>query len=253
VPGRRFGQHFLIRQAILERIAAAACPEREPVVVEIGPGKGALTAPLLARAERVIAIEIDPAMVAALQARFAGQSRLEIVAGDVLGTDLSQWGPVAVAGNLPYYITSPILEQVLSLRELLRRAVFLVQKEVAARITAKPGSRDYGYLSVSTQLLAHATTLFLVPPSAFHPPPQVDSAVVLLEMRAASDRFGVEDVRAFLKFASRCFRQKRKMLRNNLAGEYLRERVDVLPEATLRAEQIPIERLAAIYRSLAGS
>lgn len=250
MPGRRFGQHFLIRQATLERIAEAACPEPESFVVEIGPGKGALTAPLLARADRVTAIEVDPVMIARLAQRFANEPRLQVIAGDVLEIDLKQWGPLVVAGNLPYYITSPILEKVLALDGLLRRAVFLVQKEVAERITAVSGGREYGYLSVSTQLMARAEMLLTVPPAAFHPPPKVDSAVVLLEMRAANDRFGVADPAGFLKFASRCFRQKRKMLRNNLAGFYPRERIDALPEATLRAEQIPLERLAALYRSL---
>jgi 16S rRNA (adenine1518-N6/adenine1519-N6)-dimethyltransferase len=253
VPGRRFGQHFLIRQSVLDRIAEAVCPEREPLVLEIGPGKGALTAPLLGRADRVIAVEIDPAMIARLTPRFAGESRLEVIAADVLAIDLSQWGPLVVAGNLPYYITSPILEKVLALQGLLRRAVFLVQREVADRITASPGSREYGYLSVATQLFARAETLFTVPPAAFRPPPKVDSAVIRLEIRSPDDRFGITDTPAFLKFASRCFRQKRKMLRNNLASEYLRERIDALPEAKLRAEQVPLERLAAIYRSLNGS
>jgi 16S rRNA (adenine1518-N6/adenine1519-N6)-dimethyltransferase len=251
VPGRRFGQHFLIRQSFLERIAEAAVPDREHLVIEIGPGKGALTAPLLKRADRVVAIEVDPAMVLRLRERFADEPRLEIVENDVLQVDLAQWGPAVVAGNLPYYITSPILERILSLDGMLIRAVLLVQKEVADRLTASAGSRDYGYLSIATQLFARTKTLFKVPPSAFQPPPQVDSAVVRLDPRAPLERFGIDDSQAFLKFASHAFRQKRKTLRNNLIAAYPRELVEALPEARLRAEQIPIERLAAIYRTLA--
>jgi 16S rRNA (adenine1518-N6/adenine1519-N6)-dimethyltransferase len=236
----------------LERIAEAAAPEREPLVVEIGPGKGSLTAPLLKRADRVIAIEVDPAMVMRLRARFANEPRLEIVENDVLQVDLAQWGPAVIAGNLPYYITSPIIERILSLEGMLIGAVLLVQKEVADRLTASSGSRDYGYLSVATQLLARTKTLFKVPPSAFQPPPQVESAVVRLDPRAPGERFGIDDPQAFLKFASHAFRQKRKTLRNNLIAAYPRDAVEALPEAGLRAEQIPIERLAAIYRTLAA-
>jgi 16S rRNA (adenine1518-N6/adenine1519-N6)-dimethyltransferase len=253
VPGRRFGQHFLIRQAILERIAEAVSAEGEALVVEIGPGKGALTASLLRRARRVIAIEVDPLMTTRLRERFYNDPRLELVESDVLQVDLTQWGPTVIAGNLPYYITSPIIERILSMKGMLRRAVVLVQKEVADRLTASPGSRDYGYLSVATQLLASTKTLFRVPPSAFQPPPQVDSAVVRLDPRAPGERFGIEDPEPFLKFASHAFRQKRKTLRNNLIAAYPRGSVEELPEAGLRAEQISIERLAGIYRTLRDS
>src|SRR5579862_2665218 len=150
--GRRLGQHFLANKAILERIASTACPETAAVAVEIGPGKGALTSYLLARAERVIAIEIDPVLVQYLRAKFRDEPKLTIVDADVLKTDLGQWGRITVTGNLPYYITSPILYKALSLGPQLTRAVFLVQKEVAERLTANPGTRDYGYLSVQTQL-----------------------------------------------------------------------------------------------------
>ena len=237
---------------MLERIAEAASPAEEPLVIEIGPGKGALTGPLLRRAGRVIAIEVDPLMVTRLRERFSHEPRLEIVESDILQVELAQWGPAVIAGNLPYYITSPIIESVLSMGDLLRHAVLLVQKEVAARLTASPGSRDYGYLSVATQLLSETKTLFKVPPSAFQPPPQVDSAVVRLDPRASGERFGIDDPKAFLKFASHCFRQKRKTLRNNLIPFYPREAVEALPEAGLRAEQISVERLAGIFRVLTG-
>lgn len=241
---QRLGQHFLIKGSILERIARAVCPVREPLVIEIGPGKGALTDKLLNRAERVVAVELDEHLSGRLRERHAAEPRLEVVQGDILKTDLAQWGPAAIAGNLPYYITSPILAKVLPLE--FRRAVFLVQKEVALRITARPGSRDYGYLTVATAFHASARLLFEVKPPAFRPPPKVDSAVVLLEPRRQAAPEG------FLEFAGDCFRQKRKTLRNNLAGIYGKEAIETQPEAGLRAEQIPLEQLMDLYRRLLG-
>lgn len=249
---RKLGQHYLIRDSVLERIAAAACVPDEPLVIEIGPGRGALTRKLLARARRVIAIEIDPWLVEDLRRTFAGETRLEVVQADVLDTDLAQWGPAALAGNLPYYITSPILERTVRAREVLLRAVVLVQKEVAERMAAMPGSRDYGLLTVALGLHFDARTLFTVPPAAFHPPPKVDSAVVKLEPHARAAELGLADPDAFLAFVARSFHQKRKTLRNNLAGAFLREVVDAQPEAGLRAEQLTLPQFAALYRRLVG-
>lgn len=161
----------------------------------------------------------------------------------MLGTDLAQWGPAVVAGNLPYYITSPILEHTLELGSRLMRAVFLMQKEVARRLAAAPGSRDYGYLTVRTQFLAHVEALFDVPAKAFQPPPKVDSAVVRLTPHPAP----CHDAEGFLRFASLCFRQKRKTLRNNLIETYGPLEI---PEASLRAEQLSVERLVALWQRL---
>jgi len=241
VPHRRLGQHFLIRGSVLERIAAAACPNRVETVIEIGPGRGALTQKLLQRATRVVAIELDSYLASHLRRKFAGEPCLEVVEGDVLDTDLGQWSGAVITGNLPYYITSPILEKVLRLGT--PRAVFLVQKEVAQRVVAAPGSRDYGFLTVQTALFARARLLFEVKPAAFHPPPKVDSAVVLLEPRAAP-----ADVDALLRFVGQCFRHKRKTLRNNLAEICGKETVEAWPEAGLRAEQIPVEQFTEMYR-----
>lgn len=236
----------------MERIAATACPQpggpEGGAVIEIGPGRGALTAKLLERASRVIAIEVDPHLAAHLRTRFAGEPRLEIVQGDVLATDLTQWGRLPVVGNLPYYITSPILEKTVRLGA--PRAVFLIQKEVAERLVAAPGSRDYGFLTVATALFATTRLLFEVQAAAFHPPPKVDSAVVLLEPRAVG--WGIEEPEDFFRFVGLCFRQKRKTLRNNLAETYGKELVGAWPEAGLRAEQIPMEGFVAMYRRLSG-
>lgn len=243
---RRLGQHFLTRKSILDRIADAVCSGEVPLVIEIGPGKGALTECLLERAAKVVAIEVDPYLVHYLRQKFSDAldtGRLELIEGDVLKTDLGKWGQCAIAGNLPYYITSPIIEKVVALGT---PAVFLVQAEVAARLAANPGSRDFGYLSVQTQLYSKVQIVFPVSRTAFRPIPKVDSAVVLLEPRELE----VPDAAAFLRFASACFRHKRKTLRNNLAPIYGKERVDALIQTRQRAEQLSVTELVALWRNL---
>ncbi len=242
----KLGQHFLIKASILERIAALACPTPADLVIEIGPGRGALTQKLLKRAARVVAIELDPYLVAHLRERFAAEPRLQVVNANVLETDLLQWGSGPIAGNLPYYITSPILEKVAALD--VPRSVFLIQKEVAQRLVAQPGSRDYGFLTVHLALFADVRLRFEVKPGAFYPPPKVDSAVISLEPRRRD--LGISDINAFLQFVGRCFHQKRKTIRNNLAGLYTRERVDSWPEAHLRAEQISLDQFAEMFRRI---
>jgi 16S rRNA (adenine1518-N6/adenine1519-N6)-dimethyltransferase len=249
----RLGQHFLTRASYLKRIAEAACPEPEPLVIEIGAGPGSLTEHLLERAERVIAIEIDPELVARLMTRFRGNPKLKIVHGDVLRTDLTTWGPAIVAGNLPYYITSPVIERTLALGKLLTRAVFLMQREVAQRINAEPGSRDYGFLTVATRLHARTELLFKVPPSAFSPPPKVESAVVRLTpwFRELPDHQAT-DPAPLLAFVGLCFRHKRKTLRNNLASIFGDDVLTALPEGTLRAEQLTLDQFRSLYHRLTG-
>jgi 16S rRNA (adenine1518-N6/adenine1519-N6)-dimethyltransferase len=238
----------------LDRIAAAVCPHREPplreaLVIEIGPGRGALTEPLLERALRVIAIEVDTVLVHYLRQKFREaleSGRLQILEADVLKTDLGAWGRCAIAGNLPYYITSPILERVFAAHGSWSRAVFLVQAEVAARLAAGPGSRDYGFLSVATQARAQVERLFEVPPEAFKPPPKVMSEVVRLTPRDP----GMEDLAGFLQFAGICFRQKRKTLRNNLLSAYGKETAAELVDARVRAEQLSLAELKELFARL---
>ena len=242
---QKLGQHFLIRGSVLERIARAACPEREPLVVEIGPGRGALTTYLLARTDRVVAVEIDRYLAQNL----APALNLQVIEANALEIDLAQWGPAVITGNLPYYAATAILERVMALGPVVRRGVFLAQKEVAERITASPGSRDYGYLSVSMQLSADIELLFEVSPAAFHPPPKVDSAVLRFVPHDRAAELDIADRLGFLRFVSLCFRQKRKTLRNNLAAQY-GAAVDHWPEVNLRAEQIGIPTFAAMYHRL---
>lgn len=249
--GQRLGQHFLSDNSILERIARVACGEHTSsvaaTVIEIGPGPGGLTGRLLPHCDHLVAVELDPALAGALRARYAAEPKFELVESDVLEADLSRWGPAVVVGNIPYYITSPIVDRALSLGPLLLRAVFLVQREVAERLAAAPGSRDYGYLSVSTQARCSAKVLFSVKRGSFHPPPKVESVVILLEPLAVPV---CDDLDGFLRFASVCFRQKRKTLRNNLAGVFEKAQIEALPEASSRAEQIPVSELARIFNIL---
>jgi 16S rRNA (adenine1518-N6/adenine1519-N6)-dimethyltransferase len=278
--GRRLGQHLLARKSILDRIAEAACsvetpqgatinlpssPTRQggdhraprtPLAIEIGPGKGALTESLLECADKVIAIELDAFFVHYLHQKFLepiAQGRLIVIEGDILKVDLRNWGPAVIAGNLPYYITSPILEKVLELGDMWTSAVFLMQAEVAERVAAEPGSRSFGYLSVQAQLMSRPEILFPVSRTAFRPPPNVDSAVVRLVRRNPGEEFGLTGVPAFLRFVSACFRQKRKTLRNNLAPMYGKEIVDAMPEGRLRAEQLGVAELVALYRRLGAA
>jgi len=253
MPRQKLGQHFLVWGSVLERIACAACPDATPLLIEIGPGRGALTEKLLTRAGRVIAVEIDRDLVERLREKFRGEPRLTVVHGDALATDLGQWGPAAIAGNLPYYAATPIIEKVLALGSSVVRAVFLVQKEVGLRLTALPGSRDYGYLSVRTRLFADAEAVFEVPPSAFRPQPKVHSMLVRLQPRLRAAELGITSEAAFLEFVSLSFRQKRKTLRNNLASVWGKQAIDGWPEGASRAEQLTLEQFAALFRRLVPS
>jgi len=254
--GRRLGQHFLTRKSVLDGIADAASGQRTPLVIEIGAGRGALTEPLLERADKVIAIEVDPVLVHYLRQKFRDPiecGRLVLSETDILKTDLAAWGPAVIAGNLPYYITSPILERIFAAGASCKRAVILVQAEVAARIVAQPGCREYGYLSVLVQTQARAERLIEVPRAAFRPPPKVDSAVVRLEPRPPRETFGIDDIASFLKFAGNCFRYKRKTLRNNLAGIFDRPAVDSVVGPNDRAEQMAVPELVKLFAALSGS
>jgi len=229
---------------VLERIASEVCAAKPETIVEIGPGQGALTELLLASGADVHAVELDPLMIAALQRRFPGHPRLHVHHTDVLDANLAQWGPAALAGNLPYYITSPILERIFAAGAAIQPAVLLIQKEVADRLGAAPSSRDYGYLSVTTQTRAAVEIVMKVPPGAFRPPPKVDSAVVRLTLS------NQQPAQSFLDFVSLAFKQKRKTLRNNLQHVYPGADWSKLPERGLRAEQLSIAQLQLLHAKL---
>jgi 16S rRNA (adenine1518-N6/adenine1519-N6)-dimethyltransferase len=235
-----------VNRPILERIAESVCADAPKTIVEIGPGQGALTELLLASGAHVHAIELDALMIVALERRFPGHPALTIHPADVLNVDLAQWGPATLAGNLPYYITSPILDRIRQARKQIGTSTLLIQKEVADRVVAQPKSRDYGYLTVVTQSWADASFVVAVPPESFRPPPKVDSAVIRLTSKPGVP----DDLDAFLKFAGHAFRQKRKNLRNNLNGVYPDTDWESLSERTLRAEQLSIAELRALWHKL---
>lgn len=229
---QKLGQHFLASEKALRRIVEALDPQEGERAVEIGPGKGALTEQLLKRFAHVTALELDSELAEGLRSRWSDSDRLNVVEGNALGADWESFGAGVLAGNLPYYVASALISGYLKRPGALRHAVFLIQKEVAERITASPGTRDYGYLSVECQSLARAEYLFQVPPGAFRPPPRVDSAVIrLTPLERTVDPAG------FLEFVSVCFRQKRKTLRNNLSALFDLEGVTGLER---RAEQLTI-------------
>ena len=211
-PRKRFGQHFLTDPRALARIADALAPTAADTVVEIGPGRGALTDLLAARSRRLIAVEIDRDLVRHLRARYADQPHVEVVEGDALEV---AWGSLAaseylLAGNLPYYITTPLIFRILE-SPRPKRAALLVQREVADRLSAVAGSSDYGALTVNVQVAAEVRTVAKVPAGAFHPKPKVDSAIILIEPREKSLLETTEE-EPFRKFVQAVFGMRRKQL-----------------------------------------
>lgn len=227
---RRLGQHFLSDPGLLRKIADALDPAPGDLVLEIGPGKGSLTRELLARGLRVIAIEKDRRLAEQLRGKGNGEwGQVQVVAGDALHSDWNELirastiphSPVPipafkVIGNIPYNITTPLIEKALT-PPYPERVVFLVQAEVAERLAARPGSKAYGALSVGVQAQARVERLFGVRAGAFQPPPRVDSAVVRLTPLAAPLITSAE-VPAFRRFVTACFSRRRKQLRNVVAG-----------------------------------
>lgn len=212
-PRKRLGQHFLTDPSILGRIVDALAPTPDETVIEIGPGRGALTSVLLSRAGRVIAIEIDRDLAPRLRESYAGDARLTVIEGDVLDVvfgDVSG-GPYVVAGNVPYNITTPILFHALR-RPRPLRAVYLVQREVAERVVAAPGSASYGALSANVQSVATAEIVFRVPAGAFQPPPNVESAVLRITPRADPD-VAADEEEAYRAMVQAAFSLRRKQLR----------------------------------------
>ena len=257
----KLGQNFLVddsaRHAIVDALGAAS----DRTVIEIGPGHGAITSILAGRCKRLIAVEVDRALAAELRFQFRGQPQVEIVEADVLQVDFASLLPEGetayVVGNLPYYITSPILIRLFAAgaRGLLQRAVVMMQREVADRLAAEPGVREYGLLSATTQMNARVDTLFTLPPSAFSPPPDVFSTVLRLEFHPRFDELGV-GAAEFDVFLRACFAQKRKTLANNLrAAGYSPDTLQAawpgeIP-AQARAESVALEPMAKLFRALA--
>lgn len=243
-PKKSFGQHFLHERRYIERIVSAVSPRPDDFLVEIGPGEGALTFPLLTVARKLTAIELDTDLIPRLQQQAEGIGELSIVHADVLKVDFTAMAARAgvprlrIAGNLPYYISSPILFHCVDHADAITDMHFMLQKEVVDRMAAEPGSKVYGRLSVMLQLACRVVPLFDVPPGAFRPPPKVDSSVVRLVPIPREERHDANPARlhAIVKAA---FAQRRKTLSNALRqlmdAEAIRQ-ADVDPKA--RAETL---------------
>ena len=276
----RLGQHFLASDSFAAQIVDTLGDVSQNTVLEIGPGRGALTSLLAKRVRRLIAVELDRVLAAQLRLRFGMFSNVEVIEADILSIDFdSLFGPkpglrrpgiefkpepVKVIGNLPYYITSDILLRLFDYSKYFETIVILVQREVADRIAAEPGSRDYGLLSATAQLYARVEKLFTLPPGAFAPPPKVHSTVLRLTMAPRQKELGLDtdgllkDGRiqgGFIDFLKLSFGQKRKTLWNNLKSSYpephLRAalaQAGVKPAA--RAETLSLEESAALFLAL---
>src|ERR1035437_1882863 len=257
----KLGQNFLIDDSARHAIVDSLGSISERTVIEIGPGHGAITSILAGQCRHLIAIEVDRALAAELRFRFRDQPNVEILEADVLEVDLAALIPPGetadVVGNLPYYITSQILVRLFAAgaHGALGRAVAMMQREVADRLAAAPGVRDYGLLSATAQMNARVETLFTLPPTAFSPPPDVFSTVLRLEFAPRFQELGVDAV-GFDAFLRTCFAQKRKTLANNLrSAGYAPDEINAAWPSAIpllaRAESLALEPMAQLYRALA--
>lgn len=258
----KLGQNFLVDDRARHAIADALGDIGQRTVIEIGPGKGAITEILAPRAGRLIAIELDRELAPRLAERYHDHPTFQVIEEDVLKVDLATLIPAGetadVIGNLPYYITSDILLGLFraGCRGLLRQAIVMMQREVADRVAASPGVREYGLLSATAQMNARVEHLFTLPPGAFSPPPEVYSTVLRLTFAPRFEELGV-DASGFDRFLKQIFAQKRKTLENNLrAAGYERTRIaEAWPQeipAQARAESLSLEEMAQLYKGLAA-
>jgi 16S rRNA (adenine1518-N6/adenine1519-N6)-dimethyltransferase len=266
----KLGQNFLADRSAATKIVDALGDISQSLVLEIGPGKGALTDALAHHAGRLIAIELDRILATELRFKYSRFENVEILEGDVLKIDfrtvlrrsagpLTDLRPVKpeparVVGNLPYYITSDILLRLFEFHDLLATIVIMVQREVADRIAADPGSRDYGLLSATAQLYCRVEKLFTLPPGAFSPPPKVHSSVLRLTIAPRFHELGIEPA-PFIQFLKLAFAMKRKTLANNLRGRYQEGAIKSALKAAglradVRAEAVELEKMAEVFRIL---
>ena len=266
----KLGQHYLASEDLAARVVDSLGDVSQCTVLEIGPGRGILTSLLAKRARRLIAVEVDRVLAAQLRLKFGMDRNVEVIEADVLAIDfdslfgpkpgLSRPGielkpqPVRVVGNLPYYITSDILLRLFEFSKYFDSIVIMVQREVADRIAAEPGGRDYGMLSATAQLYAKVEKLFTLPPGAFVPPPKVHSTVLRLTIDPQQEKLGVAGD-GFIDFLRLSFGQKRKTLWNNLKVKYegpdlKRALAEAKVKPTARAETLRLEESAAIFRAL---
>jgi 16S rRNA (adenine1518-N6/adenine1519-N6)-dimethyltransferase len=267
---QRLGQHFLADAGWREEIARAIRVSADSIApspsgsdaaycwIEIGAGHGEMTEHLAATGVQVYAVELDPLLAAALKRLAKRFPNLEVVSADILESDIARIAAgkrVRVYGNLPYYITSPILQHLFASADLIDEIHIVIQHEVALRLAAQPGTRDYGYLSVLTQYFSRPEFVLEIPRGAFRPPPEVDSALVTLRFPGLRAKLPGIDEMAFLEFVKSSFSQKRKTLVNNLKlrinPESVREGLENLKlRVDARAEQLSVASFAALFNQL---
>jgi 16S rRNA (adenine1518-N6/adenine1519-N6)-dimethyltransferase len=253
-PKKRLGQHFLHERGIIDKIVRAVDPKPGDRLVEIGPGQGAITFPLLEQHGELTVIEFDRDLIEPLTQAADGRGVLHVIHRDVLQVDftgLAGGAPIRLVGNLPYNLSSPILFHALDHAAVVRDMHFMLQKEVVDRMAAGPGSKVYGRLGVLLQAYCRVTPLFDVPPGCFRPPPKVDSAVVRLVPRPASE-VHVQDAAMFSRVVRDAFGQRRKTLRNALSQVCDAAAIEAAGlDPTARAEQVEVEGFVTLANALA--
>lgn len=256
---KSLAQHFLRDPIIVNAIIEALAPRKGEAVIEIGPGEGVLTLPLINSGAQIIAVELDRRLAPQLEQDFAGRPNFRVIEADILTFNPVDLGfsSFAVIGNLPYNITTPIIDWLLANNGLISRAVFMMQKEVARRVISPPGRRARSTISVLTALYFDSEIVCEVPPSSFAPPPKVDSMVVKFVRHGR--HYPVSDPDRFAKFVRFCFAGKRKTLLNNLNSAYpvTREEMaailtQVIGSTQLRAEQLELDSFIALYDAVIG-
>lgn len=242
---KRFGQNFLVDQNIIEKIVAAIAPQPDQNLIEIGPGQGAITEPLLDKCSKLNIVELDRDLIPILQNKFQQYPGLTIHQGDALKTDFGQFyqedNPLRIIGNLPYNISTPLLFHLLSFNKQIRDMFFMLQKEVVERLGATPGEKHYGRLSVMAQYHCKVQPLFLVPPTAFRPAPKVESAIVQLRPYDEPP-YKANNPPLLSKLVRTCFQQRRKTIKNSLKLFLNTEQIGQLTiDLTLRPENLSVE------------
>jgi 16S rRNA (adenine1518-N6/adenine1519-N6)-dimethyltransferase len=249
----RLGQHFLFDQAILDRIIDTASIDNSDTIIEIGPGHGTLTVKLLEKAGRVIAIELDRQLHHKLVQRFQGNDKLQLISGDALRFDFGSIGRFKVVSNIPYQITTPLIFRLLKDKDLLTSMTLTMQKEVADRITAPPGTKTYGILSLTVQYHTEPVEIFTIPPEAFRPPPKVKSTVIHFKI-LENPSVRVDDPELYFRIIKTAFNQRRKTIANTLKSLYAENTKEFLQlsgiDPSLRPETISSKQFADLANTI---
>ncbi len=251
---KRFGQNFLVDNNIIEKIVSAIAPTPNQNLIEIGPGQGAITGPVLEKCPRLNVIELDRDLIPLLQKKFHQYPELHIHQGDALKTDFSQFyrerKPLRIIGNLPYNISTPLMFHLLSFSGQIRDMYFMLQKEVVTRLAAVPGDKNYGRLSIMVQYYCQVEPLFQVPPTAFRPAPKVESAIVRL-LPYPEPPYPADDLQLLSRLVRACFQQRRKTMRNTLKHMLNAEQLEQLGiDLTRRPETLSVEDFVVLSNQI---